>query len=379
MKIETIRTHVLHAELDKQSFAYSQNWYHSRTAAIVEIVCDDGVIGFGECFGPAVVNAHIVEKLYAPLLIGKDPLDREIIWLDIYNRFRDHGQKGVLIEALSGLDVALWDIAGKHFGESIHKLLGRSFREQLKAYATCLYRTHLNQSVESLIDEVQQHIDAGYCAAKLKIGFGLKNDIDVVRRIREAIGEEIDLMVDANHAYDVSTARKLSEEIKDLNILWFEEPIVPENIEGYRFLRECTSIPLAAGEAEYTRYGCRDLIKSGAIDIIQPDLCTTGGLSEAIKIADMADAFHLRVNPHVWGTGIAISAGLHLGAMIPPCPPALVPENEPLLEMDRSPNPLRTDLVFPRFELDGGHVSVPDRPGLGVEIDRDALQHYAAR
>jgi D-galactarolactone cycloisomerase len=379
MKIESIRTYVLHAKLGEKSFAYSQNWYNSRTTAIVEIRCDDGFVGFGECFGPAGVNSTIIKELYAPQLIGRNPLDREVIWMSLYNRFRDHGQKGVMIEALSGIDIALWDIAGKHFGVPIHQLLGRSFRNELSAYATCLYRTDLHQDIESMIHEVQKHIEDGFTALKLKIGFGLRFDVEVVSRIREAVGEKIGLMIDANHAYDVTKARTLCNELNSMNILWFEEPIVPEDIDGYKFLRQCVDIPLAAGEAEYTRYGCRQLIRSGGIDILQPDACTTGGLTEALKIADMADAFHLRVNPHVWGTGIAIAAGIHFGAMIAPCPPALVLDNEPMLEMDRSPNPLREQLVDPIFNIINGKVTVPTKPGLGIEINRDILEYYAVK
>jgi len=376
MKIERVNTFVLHADLGDQAFAYSQNWYSCRSATVVEVVCDDGIVGYGEAFGPAQVNAIAIQTLYAPMLIGRNPLERENLWLEMYNRYRDHGQKGTLIEALSGVDIALWDIAGKHFGVPIWEFAGRHYRDELQVYATCLYRTALRQDIQSLIAEVENHLRNGYQMIKLKIGFGLRHDIEVVRAVRKSVGDEVGLMVDANHAYDVSKASVLAHELADCNILWFEEPIVPEDLEGYKELRRVSPIPLAGGEAEYTRYGFRRLISERAVDIIQPDCCAAGGLSESLKIADMADAWQVRCNPHVWGTGIAVAVGVHLGAMIAPCPPALVSENDPLLEMDRSPNVLREEVVCGGLEFAAGKVKVPTGPGLGIEVDRKALERY---
>jgi len=376
MKIDKVNTFVVQTELDNNAFAYSQGWYNSRSATIVEIVCDNGIVGYGEAFGPARVNAFTIQNLYTPILLGRNPLERETLWLEMYNQYRDHGQKGILIEALSGVDIALWDVAGKYLGLPIYELAGRRYREELQVYATCLYRNSLCQDVGSLIAEVENHLRDGFRMLKLKIGFGLRHDIDVVRAIRKSVGGEVGLMIDANHAYDVTKAGMLARELADCDILWFEEPIVPENLEGYKDLRRMSPIPLAGGEAEYTRYGFRRLIAERVVDIIQPDCCVTGGFSESLKIADMADAWQVRCNPHVWGTGIAVAVGIHLGAMIAPCPPALVPENEPILELDRSPNVLRDKLVCRGLEIADGKAKVPDGPGLGIEIDRRVLERY---
>ncbi len=379
MKIERITTHVLRADLGNRSFAYSQNWYGSRSATIVEVECDNGIIGYGEAFGPVPVNALIIDHLYTPRLLGRDPLERETLWLELYNTFRDHGPKGFSIEALSAVDIALWDIAGKHFGVPVHVLAGRRYRSEIQAYATCIYRTSLEQPMSSLVEEVERQVADGFSAVKLKTGFGVEADIEVINTIRKTVGDSVDIMIDANHAYDSAAALRIARAVEDCRIGWFEEPILPEDLEGYRELKRVCPIPLAAGEAEFTRYGFRRWLSEKAVDIIQPDCCVMGGISEMLKVIDMADTWQVRCNPHVWGTGVAIAVGLHLCAMIPPCPPALVPTGAPMLELDRSPNALREEIVPEGLEIRGGIARVPTGPGLGIEVDRDALRRFAMR
>ncbi len=376
MKIKRIETHVLRVELsDREAFAYSQYWYDCRTAMVVEIECNDGTVGYGEAFGPPFVNAAVIETVYASILIGRDPLDRDVLWLEMYNKLRDHGRKGAVIEALSAVDIALWDIAGKHFGVPVYKLAGRCYRDKVQAYATGLYRTGMPDNTAALVAEAKGYCSRGFKTMKIKIGFGLDYDLEVTRSIREAVGSEIALAVDANHAYNVAMAARVADELAPLGIAWFEEPVVPEDIEGLKQLRLSTTIPIAAGEAEFTRYGFRDLICARAVDIVQPDCCAAGGLTEAIRIADMADTWHIKCMPHVWGTGIAVAAALQMLAMIPPCPPALYPA-EPMLELDRTPNVLREELDRNGCERKDGIVKIPDRPGLGVDINHGVLEQY---
>ena len=376
MQIKNITPYILYTELSKQErFAYSQYWYNSRTAMIVAIECDDGTTGYGEASGPPWVNAATIDTVYTPLLIGRDPLDRDTLWLEMYNRLRDHGQKGTAIEAISAIDIALWDIAGKHFGVPIYKLAGRCYRNTVTAYATGLYHRDTDDNVSALVNEAKGYVAQGFKAMKVKIGFGVESDLTVVKAIREAVGSDIALMIDANHAYDVSASICLSRKLEPLNIRWFEEPIVPEDISGYRQLTSHATIPIATGEAEFTRYGFRDLIYSKAADIMQPDCCVAGGLSEVLKIADMADACHIRVIPHVWGSSISIAVALQLLSMIAPCPPALYPE-EPLLELDRTPNIFREELAKDGLEIQNGIARVPTAPGLGIEIDHGILEKY---
>jgi D-galactarolactone cycloisomerase len=377
MKIKDVRTHILRAALS-QPFGYSRAWYDTRTAMIVEIETDDGLIGWGECYGPAPITAAVVASL-ATLLIGEDPLRTDCLWRKIYSSMRDHGQKGVIIEGLSGIDIALWDIKGKHFGVPVHRLLGGGVRSKVQAYATGLYRRRSGDPLRYLPEEAAGYVAEGFKAVKLKVGFGVEEDAAATRAVREAIGSGVALMVDANHAYDAPAAIRLGRMIEPYDIGWFEEPVPPEDVAGYCEVKSALTIPVAGGECEFTRFGFRDLLVRRALDIVQPDTCAAGGLSECKKIADMAEAFGVRYNPHVWGTGIAIAASLQLLAVLPPhTPPSLAPL-EPMLEFDRTEHPIRQALLTRPIEHAGGVVAVPDGPGLGIEIDRTALTRFAAK
>ncbi|MEH2552276.1 D-galactarolactone cycloisomerase [Bradyrhizobium sp. AZCC 2262] len=377
MIITGVRTHVLEARLS-QPFAYSRAWYDTRTAMVVEIETDVGLIGWGECYGPARMTAAVVQSV-APWLIGEDPLRTDYLWQMIYTCLRDHGQKGVVIEGLSGIDIALWDIKGKHFGVPAHRLLGGPLRTEVQAYATGLYRRKSGDPLRYLAEEAAGYVAEGFAAVKLKVGFGVDEDAAVTRAVREAIGPDVALMVDANHAYDAVAAIRLGRMIEPYDIGWFEEPVPPEDVAGYRAVKAALSIPVAGGECEFTRFGFRDLLVSRAIDIIQPDTCAAGGLSECKKIADMAEAFGVRYNPHVWGTGIAIAASLQLLAVLPAHTPVSLAPLQPMLEFDRTEHPIRQSLLVQPIEHSGGIVRVPDGPGLGIEVDRDALARFSVR
>jgi len=377
MIITGVRTHLLEASLS-QPFAYSRAWYDTRTAMVVEIETDHGIVGWGECYGPAQITAAVVQSV-APWLIGQDPLRTEFLWQMIYSRLRDHGQKGVVVQGLSGIDIALWDIKGKHFGVPVHRLFGGALRTKVQAYATGLYRRKSGNPEKYLAEEAAGYAAEGFKAVKLKVGFGVGEDAAMTRAVRAAIGPGVALMIDANHAYDAVAAIRLGRLIEEHDIGWFEEPVPPEDAAGYRAVKTAISIPIAGGECEFTRFGFRDLLVARALDIVQPDTCAAGGLSECKKIADMAETFGVRYNPHVWGTGIAIAASLQLLAVLPAhTPPSLAPL-EPMLEFDRTEHPIRQALLVTPIEHSGGIVSVPDGPGLGIEIDRDALSRFKVR
>jgi D-galactarolactone cycloisomerase len=212
---------------------------------------------------------------------------------------------------------------------------------------------------------------------KLKVGFGVEEDAAVTRAVRDAIGPGVALMVDANHAYDAVAAIRLGRMIETHDIGWFEEPVPPEDLAGYRAVKAALSIPIAGGECEFTRFGFRDLLMARAVDIVQPDTCAAGGLSECKKIADMAEAFGIRYNPHVWGTGIAIAASLQLLAVLPSHTPTSLAPLQPMLEFDRTEHPIRQAILTQAIEHAGGIVRVPDGPGLGIEVDRAALARFA--
>ena len=373
MKIADVKTYVLEAML-KEPFAYSQAWYESRGALLVEVVGEDGTSGWGEAFGPPRLTGPVVD-FYKPLLVGADALATELLWQTLYNRLRDHGQKGLAIEALSAIDIALWDLKGRHLGLPIHRLLGGPLRERVQAYATGFYRKRDGDPLQYLVAEAEERVAAGFSAIKLKLGFGINEDVRLCQAVRKAIGDEIGIMVDANHAYDAPAAIQLGMRIEELDIGWFEEPVPPEDLGGYREVKAALRIPIAGGEAEFTRWGFRPLLVERAIDILQADTCAAGGISECKKIADMANAFGIRVNPHVWGTGVALAASLQLIAALPHNPPALHPV-EPLLEFDQSEHPIRMAVIEEPIIQRAGWVDVPKQPGLGIEIDRQAIEKF---
>jgi D-galactarolactone cycloisomerase len=376
VKITAIRTHVLEAAL-REPFAYSRAWYATRMAMLVEIETDTGLTGWGECYGPARMTEAVVRTI-APWLVGADPLRSDPIWQDLYARLRDHGQKGLVIEGMSGIDIALWDIKGKHFGVPVYQLMGGALRSEVRAYATGLYRRETGDPLRYLAEEAAGYAAEGFHAVKLKVGFGVAEDAATARAVREAIGPDIGLMVDANHAYDAVAAIRLGRLIEPLDIGWFEEPVPPEDLAGYRAVKAALTIPIAGGECEYTRFGFRDVLVGQAMDIIQPDTCAAGGLTECRKIADMAAAFGVRYNPHVWGTGIGIAASLQLAAVLPTHTPMSLAPAEPVFEFDRTEHPIRQAILRTPIEHARGVVRIPDGPGLGIEIDRAALERFRA-
>ncbi|MCS0494441.1 mandelate racemase/muconate lactonizing enzyme family protein [Ancylobacter sp. MQZ15Z-1] len=375
MKIAELRTHVLEAPLE-QPFGWSVDRTTVRKSCIVEIVTDTGLVGWGECFGPARPNAAVV-NVFRDLLIGADPIATDVIWQNLYNRFRDQGQKGLVISGLSGVDIALWDIKGKAFGVPVHRLMGGPMRTRIQAYATGTYRRDEGDVFEYILEEVRERLDEGFEGVKLKIGIDFEEDIELIRATRDLIGPGRQLMLDANHAYDAIEAIQLGRRVADQNIAWFEEPVVPEDLASYHEVKLGQPIPVAGGECDYTRWGFINIFTSRAMDIVQPDTGAAGGLSECKKIADMATAFGIRYIPHVWGSGISMAAALQLLASVPHTPARLRPR-EPLLEMDRSEHPFRHAVITEPLVQHGGWVEVPTGPGLGIEVDRDALRRFAA-
>ncbi len=373
MKIVEVHAHVLEAPL-AEPFHWSFNGTAVRGACLVEIVADDGTVGWGECFGPAGQIAPIV-RAYAGRLTGADALATEAIWQDLYGSSRDQGQKGLAVCALSGVDIALWDLKGRHFGVPIHRLMGGPLRREVRAYATGTYRIAQGDPLDYVVDEVADYVEQGFHAVKIKIGFDVAADAELIRAVRQRIGPAPRLMLDANHGYDASEAIELGRRVADLDIDWFEEPVIPESLASYRDVRRGQPIPVAGGECEYTRWGFREIFAARAMDIVQPDTGAAGGLSECKKIADMAAAHGIRYVPHVWGTGVALATALQLIAVLPSNPPRRTPR-EPILEFDRSSHPFRQAILQTPLEHLRGMVRIPDGPGLGIEIDRAALERF---
>lgn len=377
MKIVDVRSYVLECELTaEQSFMWAQNHVDRRVTTIAEVYTDDGIIGLGEAFGfsPMAIKA-VIDYSFKPLLLKENPMDTNRLWDKLYTVTRMEGQKGIAIQALSAIDIALWDIKGKFFNTQTANLLGGRYRDKVETYPTGLYRRDVPDQTQALVDEALGYLNDGYRAMKLKIGFGLQDDLQKIRSIRKAIGPDVRLMLDANCAYNASEAIWLAKRIEDCDIYWFEEPIPPEDIQGHLEFKRQVNIMLAAGESEFTRYGFRDLISQRAVDIIQPDTCGAGGYSEMMKIIALATTWNIRCIPHVWGSAVGLAANLQLQAAMPHYPTSLNPE-ESLIEFDRSPNPLREELVEEEFEMEGTKLIIPTKPGLGINLDRKALEKY---
>ncbi|SMQ85770.1 D-galactarolactone cycloisomerase [Devosia lucknowensis] len=376
MKISQIRTHLLEHRLET-AFESASMRFDTRRHVLIEVICDDGTVGWGECLGPAGPNAAMVAA-YAPLLVGRDPLETEKLWAELYNAFRDQGQRGIAVTALSGIDMALWDIKGKHFGVPISTLLGGRFRSEVRAYATGFFKLDGVDRVEDAALQAARYRAEGFHATKIKIGFDPEEDLRVIAAVRKAVGPDMGLMIDGNHGYDALEAIQVGRKAAQYDIAWFEEPIVPEQLEAYRAVRQGQPIPLAGGETWHTRYGMRAPIEQRCVDIVQPDIGGCGGFTEARRIADFASLHSIRVVPHVWGTAVQIAAALQFMAAMVPDPVRLKPI-EPILEFDRTDNPFRQAVVTTPLEVVDGVLAIPDGPGLGIEIDRAALKHFAPR
>ena len=373
MKITEINTHLLYHKLE-QPFQSSFSTFKARFHCLVEIICDNGLVGWGECLGPADINAAIVKSM-SSMIIGRNPLDIEPIWLDVYNQYRDQGQRGGIHTALSGIDIALWDIAGKYFKAPIYQLMGGAYRTEIPAYATGGFRPEHQDHCTACAAEMAQYVAEGFKAIKIKIGYGIESDLATIKAVRQAIGPDIDFMIDANHGYDAIDAIEIGQRAAPYNIHWFEEPVVPEALRSYSRIRQKQSIPIAGGETWHGRWAMTEALTQNAVDILQPDVCGTGGLSEARKLITLCDTHHVRLVPHVWGTAVALAAGLHFHAIIPPAPPAHEARS-PYLEFDRTYNPFRQEIVKTPIEHQNGVVSVPNGPGLGIDINRDILEKY---
>ncbi len=378
MKIIDIQTYLLSDTLDER-FYFSQFDYSSRLICVVKITTESGLVGWGEGYGPAnIIKAGI--DFLKPMVIGRNPLESDVIWTDMFRRSIDYARKGILMSAISAIDVAIWDLKGKILGQPVSTLLGGRFREKVQVYATGLYFTDKMDgegNMERLLaEEAKEYRDAGYSAVKMKVGLGIEKDLKNIAAIREAIGDNVKLGVDSNHAYNVREAIELANKMEHFDIMWFEEPISPDDYAGFRELRSRTNIPLAAGECEFRCDGFKTLLENRCVDFIQPETGTTGGLTEQKRISTIAHTYHVEMTPHNWGTGIIISANLHLAANLQ-YGPGRIFDKQPLLEFDRSPNRIREELITNPFKAVNGYIDVPAGPGLGIEVDEDKLKYFA--
>jgi len=381
MKITQVRAHVLRSKLELP-FSFSQGWVSSRGATLVEVQTDDGITGWGEalCQGlqPPEIAAAAIEHALKHLVVGEDPLQPEVLWHRMYHYTRDYGQKGAVVGAISGIDIALWDICGKARNTPVAKLLGGAFRTRVEAYATGFYRIKGKGEAARLAQEAEGHVARGFRAMKIKLGFGIDDDLEVMREIKRVAGKQ-EVMIDVNHAYSVADAIRLGRELEDMGwrLRWYEEPVVQEDLDGYAEVRRALTTPIAGGENEYTLFGFKQLLEKRGIDIAQPDICIAGGFTGCRHIVALAHAHGVQVNPHVWASAVGQAASLQLIASIPVANHALFPKDI-LLEFDTSSHPFRNELTDMPLRQKEGWVEIPQKPGLGIDVNRKILEKYAA-
>ena len=378
MKIERIEIHPLVGKLD-QPFGWSQRWTDERATQVVRIIADNGAYGWGETgIGPDALAGT------AASLIGQNPERIGAIWQSIINpRYQSGGYAGPASNIASAIDMALHDLVGRARGLPVYELLGGKVRDRICTYATGLYYVPSDledKTWSDFLEEAQGYVDEGFTGMKMKIGgLTLKDDIDRVHALRRQIGDEIRIMVDANEAYDPMTAIQAAHRIADADVTWFEEPCSSRADEDNLLVTSRSPVPTSGGESASTRREVARLLKNRVFDIIQPEIVNVGGISELKLSASMAEACNVRFVPHFWNTGISFSAILHTLATVAQSPSAHPKEpyvNEPVTEFDQTPHPVRESLTDPIFKQTDSHVAVPDKPGLGIEIDEDALNHF---
>jgi galactonate dehydratase len=369
MKIDSVEAIPLTARL-KKAQTTSQASYTEISICLVKVRTDEGIEGYGEClarFAPTAY-ADLINRTFAPKLIGKDPWAVDTLW-NTMRKTLNGRPGGILIESIAGVDMALWDILGKSTGLSVRRLLGGRNAESVPAYASSVM---VSDDMEL---EAEKLLLQGFKIIKIKIGNGIPTDIERVAHLRRLVGPDVALVTDVNFIYTEDEAETLSRRLAEHEVVWLEEPVVPENREGYKRLSRKSPIALAGGESEFVAAEFTDLIASGAVKFVQPDVTRAGGITECRKIALLADAFKARYAPHVGFSGIlCVAASLHLAAAMP---------NTYAYECMINPNPFREELGLNPYglahQLVDGNAIVPERPGLGIDLDWKAVERLRTK
>ena len=367
MKITDVKTIRLRATIPTAGQVFSRSGVrNSRSTTLVQVDTDEGISGIGSASGNGELIEVIVGKVLKPLLIGMDPTQIEEVWDKAYVRggHKEFGTRGVGVVALSGVDIALWDILGKVRGAPLYQLLGGKCRDKVPVYATALYP----EEPAKVAKRARTFAEQGFHGVKIKVGFDLDQDIQIVRAVRDELGKDFVVMTDANQGYTVDVALKASEAFAACGAFWLEEPLFVEDIAGHARLREKGKTPIAVGENLNTCYAFENFVVRGAVDFLQPDVARAGGITEVRKIAAMAAEHHVPLSFHTWGDGIALAASVHLSAALKECI---------VMELDYTYNPLRAELLREPLEVENGFLFPSDKPGLGVELDSKAVEKFA--
>jgi L-alanine-DL-glutamate epimerase-like enolase superfamily enzyme len=347
----------------------------SQDDLVVRVNTDEGIVGIGEVdSAPEVVKAvidspssHAIAIGLRDILIGNNPLDVEALWQKMYRAVIYYGRRGVAIHAISGIDIALWDIRGQVEGKPISHLLGKPLRHKVRAYASRLMPDTEIETGEA----VAELRDMGFTAVKLgwgALGKDPKHDVRLARAARDAGGSGVEIMVDAGLGYgaNADTAIGVAKELQAMGVYWLEEPFEPDEYEAYAKLADTVDIRIAGGEQDATRWGFRELIERGRLDVVQPDVTRCGGITEILKIARLAAETGKECVPHAWKSGIVKAASLHVNAII---------SGATYQEYCVAETPINKLLTNERLEIDSnGFVVIPTAPGLGVTLDESVVK-----
>ncbi len=336
---------------------------------LIRVDTDDGIFGVGEClarFG-ATAYARLVEDLLRPRLLDRNPLEIGAIWDELRSTLNGRSG-GILFEAIAGIDIALWDIKGKAFGRPLYQLFGGYERSRVPVYASSIM---VGEDVPSAAERIRS---CGFDKIKMKIGESVPTELERIATLRKCVGDDVTIMVDANYIYTEHEALQIADGAAEHRLEWLEEPLNPENRQAYHRLAMRSRVPLAAGESEFTAHDAADLITSRTVDYIQPDVTRHGGISECLRTAVLADIFDVKFAPHVGFSGaICVAASLHLAAAA---------SNTYAVECMTTPSAFREELTAVPFgfynQVEAGTVSVPQDPGLGIEIDWETVERLGA-
>lgn len=369
MKITKLET-ILLAIPDRKDIADS-----SQDAVVIKVFTDDGIVGIGQADTNPQVAKGIMDAEFShkdscgmtDILVGENPLDIERLMRKINIKANHYGRRGALLQVMSGIEIALWDILGKSVNLPVYRLLGGAFRHKVPAYASCLFPPE----PDKVIENAGELIERGFQG--IKFGWGVfggqsfEKDMKMVESIRKSIGDRA-MMIDAGESMDVAAAIKYGHALSDFDVYWFEDPLHPDNLRGYERLMSAVSIRIAAGEAETSVYPYLDLIERVHLDVVQADAGRVGGISVMMKIAQLAYLNGVQFVPHCWNTDIVLAATLHVLAAMP---------QDSWMEYAISDSPLRNELCHPHFEIDSeGYISIPDTPGLGIELNEEVIDKY---
>ena len=362
MRIEHVEAiNLLHAYPEQHRFQYGGGICDARLTTLIVVRTECGAVGVGSVYSyPALVYLIVREQL-AAVLVGEDPTEVEALWEKMYALTRWYGRKGAALSALGGVDMALWDLRGQAEGRPVWALLGGE-SDRCPAYASGLL---WKNDVEDLADEAAGYIEQGFRRVKMRLARSEEYDRAAVEAVREAIGAENDVIVDASMRYHLELAQRMGDFLAGQKVFWYEEPFAPENIDDFVALRGSAGVPLAAGENEFGLQGFRELIRAGAVDIVQPDACRCGGVSEVWRVAKLAARHGIRFATHSWSDAVAIVANAHVVSAMP---------NGVTVEIDQMDNPFVDELLGRTLEVVDGEIALGDEPGLGIDVNWEVVE-----